>query len=159
MTITLQRRMLIMKSWKQLTKDPELGLKVFINIFTLAPGAVKLFSFRNVKNLFKSYQLKTHGDKIIQIFGQVVSNLDNLEYVKPTLALFGEQHIGWHVKEDHFGVMAQAVVMALADDLGDDFTPECQEAWVAIYNIITEIMLTHFEREDLSKNIIVEKEG
>jgi len=54
-----------MKTWKQLTQDPELGLKVFTNYFDLSPESVKLFSFRNVKNLQKSYQLKTHGDKII----------------------------------------------------------------------------------------------
>jgi len=79
--------------------------------------------------------------------------------VKPTLALFGEQHIGWHVKEAHFDVMAQAVVKTIQDALGEDFTPEVAGAWIAVYNIVSTIMLTHFEGQNPDDMILIEQEG
>ena len=40
-----------------------------------------------------------------------------------------------------FGTVGQALLDTLAVGLGDAFTPECREAWVEAYGILSSVMI------------------
>jgi len=93
----------------------------------------------------ESYQLKTHGNKILALLGQVVSSLNNLDYIKPTLSLFGEQHIAWHVQEGFFDEIAKAALMTFKEDMAEDWTESLQHSWETFFYIVNEIMLMKWQ--------------
>jgi len=51
------------------------GVLLFKNIFTIAPEALELFSFRNEPNLYDSLTLKAHGVNVVNTVCKAVAGL------------------------------------------------------------------------------------
>ena len=65
--------------------DTNVGVLLFKNIFTIAPGALELFSFKDTKNLYENPKFKTHVKKVVNTVGVAVEMIDNLEKLVPIL--------------------------------------------------------------------------
>ena len=61
------------------------GLILFKNIFTAAPDAINLFSFKGTSDLYNSVQLKRHGKMVVMKVNDAVSLLNNLDVLVPAL--------------------------------------------------------------------------
>jgi len=62
------KRFQVVSSWEQIKNygvDP-LGRLLFKNIFTIAPEALELFSFKEVSDLESSPELKAHYTRVIE---------------------------------------------------------------------------------------------
>ena len=52
--------------------DTNVGVLLFKNIFTIAPGALQLFSFKNTKNFYEHPMFKSHVKKVVNTVGVAV---------------------------------------------------------------------------------------
>lgn len=48
--------------------------------------------------------------------------------------------MGYGVREEHFKVFGKALKKVLKNQLADLFTPQVEEAWATVFDIITEKM-------------------
>jgi hypothetical protein len=79
-TLTAERIKLIKDSWaKAMGLGQEtVGVLLFKNIFTIAPGALQLFSFKDEPNLYEGENLKKHGLRVVGMVDKCVAALDDL---------------------------------------------------------------------------------
>ena len=76
------------KWWKKVAAlgVENVGVLLFKNIFTIAPEALELFSFRNEPNLYDSLTLKAHGVNVVNTVGKAVAGLREFYTLVPALA-------------------------------------------------------------------------
>jgi len=70
----------------------------------------------------------------------VVNSLDDLHEVEGMLQAMGRRHIIYGVEAAHYETVGAALLWVLQQGLGDYFTEEVEEAWVAAYGIIATVM-------------------
>ena len=116
------------------------GVLLFKNIFTIAPEALELFSFRNEPNLYDSLTLKAHGVNVVNTVGKAVAGLREFYTLVPALAALGERHVEYGILEPHYDVVGKALLMTLEQGLGDAFTPQVKEAWTIVYEAVAVTM-------------------
>ena len=100
----------------------------------------KLFELNpELKPLFKG-DLKEQGAKLMTMLDTVVKSLDNLEAIISAAQKSGAGHVGYGVKDEDYDTVAEALLWTLGQGLGDDFTDEVKEAWIAAYVILSNVM-------------------
>ena len=100
--------------------------------FTAAP---------NARPLFKS-DMALQREKVMEMLALAVHNLDNPDSLQQELHNLGSRHVNYRVETEHYAIMNEAILGALADCLGDQFTPDINAAWQSALDSLTETMLT-----------------
>jgi len=142
-TIPEKQKMLVIRTWKM---AKELGVDtvgpiLMKNIFTIAPEALQLYSFKDVENLYESPELKRHYTKLINSLDGAIGLLSDKKELDKTLNSLGFRHFSYGVKVDHYDVVGKALMQALTTGLGKKMTPEATEAWTEAYKYIKEKMI------------------
>ena len=97
-----------------------------------------------VRPLFKEDVTEQAG-KLMIMLGTVVNGLRDLEKIVPVARKMAMEHAGYGVKTAHFEPVGAALIATLEAGLGDDFTLETREAWVAAYEILSGVMIAAAE--------------
>jgi hypothetical protein len=81
---------LVQKSWEEVKKLglENVGVLLFKNIFTAAPGALSFFSFKDLPNLYESKAFKRHGKSVVTTVGAAVGGLREISNLVPFLGKF-----------------------------------------------------------------------
>ena len=58
----------------------------------------------------------------------------------PAVESLGVRHAGYGVVDKHYGTVAEALLWALEQGLGDTFTAEVKAAWTEIYGLLATVM-------------------
>lgn len=128
------------------------GVELFKNIFSIAPQALKLFSFSEEEDLYESPALKLHGATVVKTVGVAVTGLKSLNDLVPTLQSLGRRHQKYGVIPEHYEVVGQALIATLRAALGEKFTPDVESAWTTVYHIVSSTMIsataTNIENSD-----------
>lgn len=103
----------------------------YARLFDIAP---------QVKPLFKG-DMKEQGRKLMTTLAAVVNGLDDLGAVVPAAKALAVKHVSYGVKADHYQPVGEALVWTLQQALGDEFTPETRDAWIAAYTTLSGIMI------------------
>ena len=105
--LTPHRIRLIQASWQKVRAlgSEAVGVILFKNIFTIAPSALQLFTFRNRKDLYNSPFLKEHGSKVVDAVGAAVDGLNDLEALVKMLTQLGKFHVPRGVQPEHYPVV------------------------------------------------------
>jgi hemoglobin-like flavoprotein len=117
----------------------------FAKVAPIAPAAAAMFYDRlfvlvpALRKFFKGDMAK-QGRKLMSMIGVVVANLGKLDVIVPAVRDLGRRHAGYGVRQAHYDTVGTALVWALEQGLGDDFTPATRQAWVEAYTIIAGIM-------------------
>lgn len=122
---------LIQTSFVQLLSQADSGAKLFYNrLFELAP---------DLRPLFKGdmAQQRRNFMDTLQI---VVNGLSNLEKLLPSVQALGRRHAGYGVQEEHYETVGEALLWALEQKFGQDFTPELKRAWISAYILLSGVM-------------------
>ena len=125
---------------KQLIKDS------WVHVLSIKEQAAKLFykrlfdTYPELKPLFKS-DMKEQGRKLIAMLNTIVNGLDNLEDLIEPLKKSGKAHAGYGVKAEDYKKVGDAFLWTLEQGLGDAFTPDVKEAWVAAYTAVASVMI------------------
>ena len=94
-----------------------------------------------IKPLFKG-DLESQGEQLMDMIGIAVAGLDDLEKLIPILQELGARHRKYGVEVSHYGAVAEALIWTLEQGLADAFTPDIRAAWVNVYGVLAETMIT-----------------
>lgn len=93
-----------------------------------------------VRSLF-SREPALQRQKFIDELTEIVHAISNLStFVKRTAEL-GARHVPYGARTIHYGQVGEALLAALAEQLGPAYTPDLQEAWTLAYNLVAETMM------------------
>jgi hemoglobin-like flavoprotein len=118
----------------------------FAAVKPISATAAKLFYGRlfeiapEVRPLFKN-DMDEQGRKLMMTLGVVVGGLTRLDEIVPVARDLAIRHVAFGVKADHYAPVGAALLWTLGQGLGDAFTPEVEEAWIAAYTTLSGVMI------------------
>lgn len=92
-----------------------------------------------VRALFP-HEMAEQRQKLLQTLAYAVNGLKHPDALLPIVRELGAGHRGYKVHPDHYRMVAEALIAALAKALGPEFTKEVEAAWVACYTLIAREM-------------------
>ena len=102
----------------------------------------RLFTYHpELKPLFANTDLAAQEKKLISSLAIIVENLRNPEELTMALKSLGAYHHEVGTIESHYPYVGQALIETLAAYLDRDWNEKTQQAWLAAYNLITNVML------------------
>jgi nitric oxide dioxygenase len=123
---------LVQSTWQQILPiDNEAARLFYDKLFALDPAA---------RALFPSDDMREQGRKLTGMITIAVNGLTRLDSIVPAVRELGRRHAGYGVTEAHYGTVAEALLWTLEQALGDDFTPEVQDAWISVYTLLASTM-------------------
>lgn len=117
----------------------------FAKVVPIADTAAELFYTKlfeldpNLRTLFQG-DMREQGARLMEMIGIAVTGLSDLNALIPAVAALGKRHVGYGVKDEHYDTVAEALLWTLGQGLGDEFTPECEAAWIEVYGLLATVM-------------------
>jgi hemoglobin-like flavoprotein len=131
-TMTPETVRAIRSSWSMIAPMADVAAVCFYdNLFDLDPS---------LRPLFSKTDMATQHQKLVAALMAVVSSLDDLSTIVPTLRSLGQKHLQYGVTGAHYDTVAIALLRTLEQALGDEFTPEVKAAWTVAYALIAGVM-------------------
>ena len=96
--------------------------------------------------LFGTVDMTTQRAKLMQSLDVIVRALDAPERLLTALAPLARRHTRYGVHVRHFDSVRDALLWALSDTYGSEFTPDLRDAWAEAYTLIASVMKRAFER-------------
>ena len=83
--------------------------------------------------------MQKHTDGIVHLLDSILQMLGpDVEFIEEILSQIGARHAKMGVSPSFFPFLGQAFIWAMVQTLGDEMTPEHQEAWEQVYDAISE---------------------
>ena len=117
----------------------------FAAVLPIADDAAKLFYGRlfeldpSLQKMFRT-DMTEQRRKLMQMLMGAVKGLDHLDKLVPVVKDLGQRHATYGVEEKHYDTVGAALLWTLGKGLGDAFTPETEDAWVAVYGLLSSVM-------------------
>jgi len=128
---TPQQVKLVKQSFAKITPIAEQAANLFYGrLFEIAP---------QLRSLFKG-DIKAQGRKLMSTIALAVSGLEKLPELVPVVEDLGRRHAGYGVEDEHYDIVAEALLWTLKKGLGPDFTPDVKEAWISVYTALADTM-------------------
>lgn len=125
-TITLVR-----DSWTRVVPGrPRVAERFYANLFSLDPALESLFQC----------DLEIQGQRLLRMIDVAIGQLDDPDGLIPLLQNLGCRHVAYGVENAHYETVGSALMLTLAQSLGEDFTDPLREAWTRVYALIAGIM-------------------
>lgn len=90
--------------------------------------------------LFADADMAEQRKKLMDSLVLVIENLENPDVLTDALRRLGGRHTAYGVRDEHYGMVAGALLATFEAHLGPEWTPEVKGAWVDAYGAISEIM-------------------
>lgn len=124
---------LVQESWAKVEPISMTAADLFYaKLFELDPS---------LEQLFKGDMTQQKG-KLMQMIGTAVKMLNRLDELVPVVVKLGERHIDYGVEAKDYDTVGAALLDTLSKGLGDEFTPEVEQAWTEVYGVLAETMLS-----------------
>ena len=131
MALTNEQKVLVQNSFRLVAPSAaEVAAIFYRRLFEIAP---------EVRPMFTS-DLTEQGKKLMQVLGYAVGSLDRLDSLIPAVEDLGRRHGRYGVRDEHYDAVASALLWTLEQGLGEAFTAELREAWVAVYTLLAGVM-------------------
>ncbi len=126
-----EQKILVQSSFAKVAPIADQAADLFYDrLFTLDPS---------LRPLFKP-DMREQKRALMGMLAVAVAGLDRLEELVPAVRKLGARHAGYGVKDEHYATVGSALIWTLEQGLGDDFTPETRDAWLAVYTVLAETM-------------------
>ncbi|MCK9372224.1 MAG: globin domain-containing protein [Sulfuricurvum sp.] len=100
-----------------------------------------LFSkYPETKPLFANATSDQHK-KLAGAIAAFAGNIDNLGALGNAVEKMAQSHVNTNVKPEHYPMVADALISAMGDVLGEAFTEERKNAWVEAYTFLANILM------------------
>ena len=93
-----------------------------------------------LRSLFKK-DMTEQRQKLVAMLGTAVANSRQLEKIESAVQELGRRHVAYGVKQADYDTVGAALIATLEKGLGDDFTLEVRDAWLAFYTAVAGKML------------------
>ena len=131
--MTPNEKRLVQETWAQVAPNAALVAQLFYErLFELDPGLHVLFAHADITE---------QGKKLTQMITVAVRTLDRLDQLIPAVEALGRRHVGYGVREEHYGIVGRALLDTLAAGLGPAFTEEVRAAWTTTYLTLAGVMV------------------
>ena len=122
---------LVQSSWQLVVPVAEDAAQLFyVRLFSLDPS---------LKSMFRG-DMTEQGKRLMAMIDFAVKALTRLDSLLPGLRALGERHGRYGVRDEHYDTVAEALLWTLQKGLGEAFTPEVKQAWVAAYGVLSSTM-------------------
>ena len=126
-----QQKYLVQSSFEKVVPISETAAALFYGrLFELDPSLRPMFTG----------DMKEQGKKLMNMLTLAVRGLDKLDQLVPAIQALGRKHTGYGVKPEHYNTVGAALLWTLEQGLGESFTPEVKEAWIAVYTLMANTM-------------------
>lgn len=123
----------VQESFRILASNADHFATVFYDtLFRIAP---------DLKTLFRD-DMEQQRKKFFDTLSYVVRGLDDLHEMEPVIRALGQKHLDYGVRDRDYAIVASALIEALEECLGNQFTAETRQAWMACYFRLSHIMLS-----------------
>ncbi|HUB47395.1 MAG TPA: globin family protein [Acetobacteraceae bacterium] len=118
----------------------------FAKVAPIADTAALLFYddlFRReprLRSMFKD-DMTEQRQKLMSMLGTAVVNLRQWDKIAAAVRALGKRHVAYGVVPADYATVGAALIATLEKGLGDDFTPEVRDAWIACYTAIVGEMM------------------
>ncbi|MBZ0310677.1 MAG: hemin receptor [Anaerolineae bacterium] len=135
--LTEEQRILVTESFASLVPITNEAAAIFYShLWEIAPETKALFANSDMTQL---------GIKLMQTLGVAVRAIHDQDTIAPFLRDLGRRHLGYGVHKEQYTLVELALLRMIGHCLGDNFTPQVREAWVAAYAYIAEIANSVYE--------------
>lgn len=93
-----------------------------------------------VRVLFPA-DLAEQGIKLMSMLGSIVAQLHDHDVLFPMVEDLGRRHVAYGAEPAHYLAVGDALLAALASNLGDRFTPEVEAAWRRAFDALATTMI------------------
>lgn len=132
MSISLTQKTLVQTSFAQVVPIADQAAQLFYQrLFTLDP---------TLRTRFPE-DMAEQRRKLMQTLQVAVKGLDNPEALVPILQTLAVRHVGYGVRNEHYATVGDALLWTLEQGLGEAFTSAIHDAWVAVYGLISSVMI------------------
>jgi hemoglobin-like flavoprotein len=131
--ITAEQITLVKNSWKMFRKvDAGLIGDVFYS---------KLFCDNpQLRSMFPP-SMKQQYNKLIDVLSTVIARLEDLSEITADIKMMARRHENYGVKPQHYRLVGNALLWTIKRGLGNDWTNDLHEAWMAAYTELSETMI------------------
>ena len=129
--MTPEQKMLIRSTFQVLASDADtLAARFYCRLFELDPS---------MRSMFK-ISIRQQGHKFMDMLNSVVESLEQLDEVVTVVWQSGKRHGGYGVREEHYDTVREALFGAIAEQLGEQYTPAVEAAWKEVYDLMAATM-------------------
>ena len=129
--MTPQQIALVQSSYSRLgSEKTRIGTILLARLFAADPL---------VRGLFKN-KIVDHAPIFNGALALVVKGLSDTASLLPMVSALGCRHAIYGVEARYYATAGGALVGALGDVMGADFTPEVRDAWIAAYGLLSTTM-------------------
>ncbi|MEG4024824.1 response regulator [Microcoleus sp. S13C4] len=94
-----------------------------------------------IKSLFMNTKMAQQKEKLWQSLEIIIENLRKPQLINVFAKGLGATHAKYGVSVEHYPVVANALIQALKAQMGLEWTPKTEKAWVEAYTIIQSAMI------------------
>ena len=95
-----------------------------------------------VKPLFEQVDMERQRQALLNMLLVLRESLHDLDDIVPDLEDLGERHVEYGAQSEHYPVVGQVLIGAMAEIAGDQWKPEYTEAWQEAYGVVQNVMLS-----------------
>ncbi|KMT00509.1 hypothetical protein BVRB_9g218080 isoform A [Beta vulgaris subsp. vulgaris] len=149
---TEEQEALVVQSWNVMKKNSaELGLKLFLKIFEIAPTAKKMFSFVRDSDvpLEQNQKLKGHAMSVFVMTCKSAAQLrkaGKVTFGESSLKHMGSVHLKYGVVDEHFEVTRFALLETIKEAVPEMWSPEMKNAWAEAFNHLVAAIKAEMQR-------------
>lgn len=122
---------LVQSSWAKVAPIADQAADIFYDrLFEIAPEARPLFA----EDMTKQKRA------LMGMLATAVNGLAKLDTILPAVQALGERHVNYGTKNEHYDLVASALLFTLDKGLGTAFTPDVEEAWTKAYVTLATVM-------------------
>jgi hemoglobin-like flavoprotein len=92
-----------------------------------------------IRPLFKG-DIKKQALMLMTVIGLAVRGLDRPQSIQEAVSSLGARHSSYGVGSADYNTFGAALIWALEQSMGNDFTPEVKEAWVEAFGVLSDAM-------------------
>jgi hemoglobin-like flavoprotein len=111
--------------------DDETGVRFYERLFEIAP---------DLKRLFHG-DMEEQGRMFMSMLTVAVNGLADFDSIKPALRELAIRHAGYGVGPKDYAAVGAALIGIMDESLGDGFTAEVRNAWLAVYDALSGVMI------------------
>ena len=131
MSISLTKIQLVQDSFDKIATDADRVSSIFYaRLFQLRPELRAMF--RN--------DLAVQRKKLMDTLAYVVQRLKNPSSLMPGLKQLAIHHVAYGTTPEHYDIVGEALLYALAEHFGPDWSPELAQAWGDTYWLLAKAM-------------------
>lgn len=122
---------LVQSSWAKVAPIADQAADIFYDrLFEIAPEARPLFA----EDMTKQKRA------LMGMLATAVNGLNKLDTILPAVQALGERHVGYGTRDEHYDIVASALLFTLGKGLGESFTSDVEEAWTKAYVTLATVM-------------------